>query len=114
MAYGERARKTRGLGRGRSPRIVSFAPESGTGDKVHAIYRRWTCVPRRPERIHGRIDRPFPEAVDLINSHRPDVITGYGSYLEALFRFIVANRVEVHRPQRIGYFSDGISPPGRD
>jgi phenylacetate-CoA ligase len=113
MAYGERARKTRGLGRGRAPRIVSFSRESGTGDKVHAIYRRWTYVPRRPERIHGRIDRPFQEAIDLINRERPDVITGYGSFLEALFRFVVANGVELHRPERIGYFSDGMSAAGR-
>lgn len=113
IAYGERARKTRGLGSGRAPRIVSFARESGTGDKVRAFYRRWTYVPHRPERIHGRIDRPFPEAVDLINRHRPHVITGYGSYIEALFRFVVANRVELHRPDRIGYFSDGMSLPGR-
>ena len=113
MAYGERARKTRGLGRGRAPRIVSFSRESGTGDKVHAIYHRWTYVPRRPERIHGRIDRPFQEAIDLINRERPDVVTGYGSFLEALFRFVVANGIELHRPERIGYFSDGMSPAGR-
>ena len=113
MAYGERARKTRGLGRGQPPRIVSFSRESGTGNQVHEFYRRWTYVPHRPERIHGRIDRPFPEAIDLINRHRPDVIAGYGSYLEALFRFVVANGVEMHRPERIGYFSDGMTPPGR-
>jgi phenylacetate-CoA ligase len=92
---------------------VSFSRESGTGDKVHEIYRRWTYVPRRPERIHGRIDRPFQEAVDLINRHRPDVISGYGSFLEALFRFVVANGIELHRPDRVGYFSDGMSPEGR-
>lgn len=113
MAYGERARKTRGLGRGRAPRIVSFSRESGTGDKVHALYHRWTYVPRRPQRIHGRIDRPFQEAIDLINRERPDLVTGYGSFLEALFRFVLANGIELHRPDRIGYFSDGMSPAGR-
>lgn len=113
MAYGERARKTRGLGGGRSPRMVSFSREAGTGDKVHALYRKWTYVPHRPERIHGRIDRPFQEAIELINRHRPDVVTGYGSFLEALYRFIVANGIDVHRPARIGYFSDGMSAAGR-
>jgi phenylacetate-CoA ligase len=49
----------------------------------------------------------------MINGVRPDVIVGYGSYLEALFRFIAAERVEIHHPYRVGYVADGMTAPGR-
>ena len=113
IAYGERSRKTRDLARDRTPRVLSFTRDASTGAKVQAIYRRWTYIPSRPERAHMGVDRPFAEAVAMINRYRPDVIVGYGSYLEALFRFISADGVEFHRPFRVGYVSDGMSAPGR-
>lgn len=113
IAYGERSRKTEGLGGGGRPRMMSFSRDMSTGTKVHDIYRRWTFIPRRPERIHMGVDRPFREAISAINEHRPHLLGGYGSYLEALFRFVLAERVEIHRPERIGYFSDGMTAPGR-
>ena len=114
IAYGERSRKTDGLGGGGRPRVMSFSRDTSTGTKVHAIYSRWTYVPQRPDRIHMGVDRPFREAIVKINEHRPHVIGGYGSYLEALFRFIDAAGVDVHMPDRIGYFSDGMTAPGRE
>lgn len=113
IAYGERSRKTQGLAQGRTPRVLSVTRDASTGAKVQEIYRRWTYIPSRPERAHLGVDRPFTEAVAMINRYRPDVIVGYGSYLEALFRFLAAESVEIHRPYRVGYVSDGMSVPGR-
>jgi phenylacetate-CoA ligase len=59
------------------------------------------------------ISRPIEQIVDAINSFRPDILVGYGSYLEALFRTIKFRGTRMHRPRVLFYGAECMTEPGK-
>jgi len=57
---------------------------------------------------------PVEEVISGINAHRPDVVASlYGSYLELLFRTLVARDIDMHRPGVLTHYADAVSAEGR-
>jgi phenylacetate-CoA ligase len=80
--------------------------------QVWDFYRRHTWVPARPPRTVLPIELPLDEVLARIEAERPDVVMGYGSYLEILFRFAAARGGLRHRPAAVLYGADALSPEG--
>ena len=89
---------------------VIVVPDS-SAQIVQEFCARQSLVPARV-----RIQRQYLSLFDApddnarrLNEFKPDVIHGYGSYLDALFGYLHATRWPFHRPKVVTYSSDGIA-----
>jgi phenylacetate-CoA ligase len=101
------------LGRRRYRETQIFYAGSTVAQIVKA-YRENTFVRSRARRGRLGIEMPPEAIVRHINAERPDMLNGYGSYLEALFRWIAEHGVDVHLPKVVFYGADAMSGPGRE
>ena len=108
IAFGERQRHVEVRLCGKELRYlkVSLARQGGTGAQTRSIYRRQTFIPVKPRRRSVLFTPPLDRVVEEINSLRPDVIRGNGSYVELLFRHLAASGARMHMPRVIVYGSD--------
>lgn len=100
------------LGRRRAKRLTIIYGGS-TIRKIWQVYRQHTLLPSPSAQSLLSVDTPLGEVIDHINQYRPEVVSGYGSYLEALFRYVAAQGIQLHRPHLVSYGADAISEPGR-
>ena len=56
---------------------------------------------------------PVERNVQEINRLRPDILSSFGSYLEALFVYLQASGEAFHRPRLVVYGGDAMSPSAR-
>jgi phenylacetate-CoA ligase len=84
-----------------------------TTAKVWDFYDQWTFLPVRPQRLLVSVLEPIEHTAGLINQFRPDVIVGWGSYLEFLFRMFVSNGIHIHPPRVLNYGADSMTPAGK-
>lgn len=116
IAYGERERTVEANLIGKRFRYVvadiNYGPRD-TGFQVLRFYRGATAIPVRPARHMLRLSEPFDAIRDALNSLRPDVLQGYGSYLEAFLSRVVETGAPMHRPRLVLYGSDVMTPAGR-
>lgn len=116
IAYGERERVVEASLTGKRVRYVvvdiNYGPRD-TGFQVLRFYRRATALPLRPQRHMLRMAEPFDHIVAALNGLRPDVLQGYGSYLETLFERLAETGVAVHLPRLVLYGSDTMTLAGR-
>ncbi len=108
----ERALVTAAVGKTIGYRELALGYAGSTLSKVTAYYRAHTYLPVRPDRRFVSVAQPVEAVVRAINDHRPDVLFGYGSYLEALYRLIAASSVRLHRPKLVFYAAEAMSPEG--
>jgi phenylacetate-CoA ligase len=115
IAYSERERTvlSHATGKLTGYRELVLGYTGNTRSKVSAFYRAHTFLPIRPSRRIVTVDQPFETVVQAINDFRPDVLVGYGSYLEAFYRLVTAFSVSLHRPQLILYGAEAMSPEGQ-
>ena len=117
IALGERERVVEAHFTGKRLRYsvvdVNYGPRD-TGFQVLRFYREATAIPVRPRRHMLRVDDPFETVVEEVNRVRPDVLQGYGSYLEAFFERLDATGADMHIPSLVLYGSDTMSAEGRD
>ncbi len=114
-AFNERHRDVlrRLVGRGTGLRTVSIARSGNTYDQVRAVQRRDRFAWGDQHRITLSISDPVEAAIEVINRHRPELLRGYGSYLELLFRTVQQRHINMHLPQVVSYGVDAISDAGR-
>jgi phenylacetate-CoA ligase len=116
IAFGERERVVEAVLTGRQARYVvadvNYGPRD-TGYQVLRFYRSSTAVPIRPSRHMLSISDDFERIVDAVNRLRPQVLQGYGSYLEAFFEQLARGDAPMHRPRLVLYGSDTMTPAGR-
>jgi len=91
--------------------LILPSPEAGGGGRS-TVFRRWTLLPPslrvRSLRLSG--EKPPETNVERINAFRPDVISGFGSYMEALFVHLHISRQPFRPPRVVSYSSDTMSP----
>jgi phenylacetate-CoA ligase len=109
----ERAILTAATGRSVGYRELVLGYAGNTRSKVLAFNRAHTFLPIRPGRRMVSLDQSFSSVVGEINDYRPDVLIGYGSYLEAFFRRAIASGTPVHRPRVIVFGGEAMSPEGQ-
>lgn len=84
-----------------------------TPQEVRAYYDRSCYRPFRPRHHPAGVEEPLERIVEKINALRPDILRGYGTYIELLFRTVDARGIAMHRPRVIVYTADAMSAEGR-
>jgi len=115
VAWGERERAALRamLGDAPSRREVLVVHRGSTVLQVWDFYARHTWIPARAERLTLHVETPLEDVVARIAAFRPDVLMGYGSYLELLFRVAAERGWIVPRPRAVVYGADALSSSGR-
>lgn len=73
----------------------------------------WVPRPMDVQRSVLPLELSFDEMVDSINEFQPDVLSGYGSQLGALFRWALEQGRELHHPKIIWYGADAMPEADR-
>ncbi len=115
IAFGEREREVISkLCRKRfGYRVMMILYEGNTTKKVQNLYRQWTFIPIRPEEFTLSVSSPFQDIVERIDRLCPDVLVGYGSYLETFFRALALRKIPMRPPKGLVYVAEGMTAEGK-
>jgi len=115
IAFGERERDVMAKLCGKSFRykIAAILYSGSTTEKVQNFYRQWTFIPVRPGQFTFSVLNPFEDIVKGIDQLRPDILIGYGSYLETFFRTLALRKVPMHPPKVLVYVAEAMTAEGR-
>jgi phenylacetate-CoA ligase len=97
-------------------RAAAIVPEdSSVVDAMNAV-RRNAMVPAslRIQRRLFAMTRSPAELLPELDRYRPDVIVGYGSYIEALFVHLRETGARIHLPRVVAYGGEGVTDAVRD
>jgi phenylacetate-CoA ligase len=113
LAHGHRQREVMAqfVGRSAEYREMSIVREESISKYLRKFYEDHTWVPRKMDVRRRRLslELAFSDLIDQIDEFRPDMLTGYGSHLGALFRWAIEQRREFHHPKLIWYGADAMS-----
>jgi len=115
IALGERERQviSKLCGRSLGYRTALIIYPGNTTEKVQELYRRWTFIPIRPEQFSLSILSPVEEVIESINHLRPDVLIGYGSYLETFFKTLALRKISLQLPKLVVYIAEAMTAEGK-
>jgi phenylacetate-CoA ligase len=115
IASGEREREviSKLCGRRFGYRVATILYEGNTTKKVQNLYRQWTFIPIRPEEFTLSVSNPFEEIANWIDHLCPDVLIGYGSYLETFFRALALRNISMRLPKVLVYVAEGMTAEGK-
>jgi len=94
-------------------RVLGINRSGSTIKHVRDFCNANTLLPSRRQPYRFDVTDPPEMLVDAIRELRPEVLSGYGSYLEMFFRHVQQNRIALPLPRLVHYSADGISAPGR-
>lgn len=94
------------------PRELHIGFEGSNFSRVLDFYAANTRLPVKPRRNSILIGTPFEEIVATVNAVKPDLLTGYGGFLDVFFRTLVARGAEIHAPKVVMYAGEPL-PAGR-
>jgi phenylacetate-CoA ligase len=116
VAYGERQRAVEVRFAGARVRytVLRFGTPGSTGARTRSAVGAAAWLPLRPSRENLQVTTPFDRLFAEIDRLRPDVIAGWGSFLELLFRTRVERGVHGHLPRVVSYGNDSMSPEGKE
>ena len=89
--------------------IVSINNPVSTARQVDSFFARSVWRPGHPKRHFVSSDAPVADVLRAIAAHRPDLIVGYGSYLELLLRTAVTEGGLEHPPKVVRYGADTLT-----
>jgi phenylacetate-CoA ligase len=93
--------------------VVAVLEPEATARQVDRANRGLAWRPGRPKKTVVSTDDPLDVAVAAIEEAKPDLVVGFGSYLELLFRTVAARGGLVHLPKVIRYGADAMTGYGR-
>ena len=93
--------------------VVAVLEPEATARQVDRANRGLAWRPGRPKKTIVSTDDPLDVAVAAIEEAKPDLVVGFGSYLELLFRTVGARGGLTHLPKVIRYGADGMTGYGR-
>ena len=64
-------------------------------------------------RLYLSLLDPVEENLERLNEFGPDILQGYGSYLELLFQYVHATGSQFHRPRVVVFYADAMSDSAR-
>ena len=113
-AYTERERSVvrTALGGRRGFRTMMVAYAGSTGDEVRSFTSRHALVPAGGPGGRASPEDPIERVMEAIDRFRPDVVSGNGSFLELVFRQILAEAAKIHRPAILLYHGQAMSEAG--
>jgi phenylacetate-CoA ligase len=115
VAYGERERPVLSTmcGKRFGLREAYIVRPRSTINKVWEYYRKRTFASSSRPRLLLDVLQPIEQILDAINSFRPDILVGYGSYLEALFKTLKFKGTQMHLPRVLFYGAECMTDPGK-
>jgi phenylacetate-CoA ligase len=119
MAHTERDRAVlcKLLGKGWGQRQLFMIPDVAPSADLRASWDRQTLTPAALAHRHTYSPDPllsFEEAVERLNSIRPDVVFSFGSYADVFFRYLAEHQPSVALPRVWMYGADMLSPTGKE
>lgn len=94
-------------------RQMSIYYAGTTVKKIWKVYREMSFIPPPRGLTFVDVTTPVDQVIETINRVRPDMLSSYGSYLEALYRLVASRHIELHRPRLVRYGGDGMTDEGR-
>lgn len=101
------------LGPQRGVKQISVIHGGSTLHKIWDAYRQWSFLPVPTEESLLSVESPVGDVIEAINAAKPTILSGYGSYLEMLFRHVHGHGIKMHRPSLVSYAADAMTPGGR-
>lgn len=114
IAYGEREREpvNRACGTFR-PRELYVGYETSTFKKVMAFYEQAVMFPVRPRRRFVSILESPDRIAAIANEELPDVLVGYGGWIDRFFKTVAARGIKMHIPKLVMYMGEALPHGGR-
>jgi phenylacetate-CoA ligase len=115
IPYGERERDpiNKSCGSFR-PKELYIGYETSTFKKVIRFYKENALMPVRPQRRVVSLQEPIESIAAILNRERPDVLVGYGGWIDLFFKTIAARAMEFHLPKMVIYMGEALPPGARD
>ncbi|HJQ83899.1 MAG TPA: hypothetical protein VKA21_07485, partial [Candidatus Binatia bacterium] len=116
FAFGERERAPvlRLCGGAFNPKEIYVGYETSTFKTVQAFYAEHTLLPVRAQRRFVSLGTPLAEVAALVDAERPDVLVGYGGWLDLFFKTVAARGRACHRPRVVMSMGEALPPGARD
>jgi phenylacetate-coenzyme A ligase PaaK-like adenylate-forming protein len=109
IPYGERERDPviRVCGGGFRPKELYVGYETSTFKKVTAFYGESTLLPR-PQRHFVPLQEPIERVAAIANAEQPEVLVGYGGWIDLFFRTIAARGIALRPPKMVMYMGEAL------
>ena len=101
------------VGRKKNTKNLSIIYSGSTMRKIWGVYSKHTFLKSPDERNMLFVEKSFDELIKKINVLKPDVINGYGSHFEALFKYAFAHDIKLHYPAILNYGADSMTQVGK-
>jgi len=103
------------VGRPLGYKEVKVARHGGTGPTILQFYKAHSWLPKGTDlkRAFAFPHDTFENNIRVINELEPDVITGFGSYIGAIYRWAWMHKRRIHCPRVISYGGDALQEPDR-
>ena len=110
IAYGERERNPfiQICGGNFRPRELYVGYETSTFKKVTAFYAESALFPVKPRRRLVSLHDPVEKAASILNAERPDILVGYGGWINLFFRTVAARKIKLHPPKMVMYIGEAL------
>jgi phenylacetate-CoA ligase len=114
ISYGERERQplVEHCGTFR-PRELYVGNETSVIKDVTAFYERNTLMVR-PRRRFVSVREPLERVAEIANAERPDVLVGYGGWVDLFFKTVAARGIALDPPKMVMYMAEALPPGGRE
>jgi phenylacetate-coenzyme A ligase PaaK-like adenylate-forming protein len=117
LAHGHRQRSVLAqfVGRQFGYREMSAIRSESVNLQIRNFYASHSWIPRKIDLTRDILSpkNTFEENIARLNTFRPEVILGYGSYIGALFRWAREHHHPVFCPSVVVYGAEGIPDPDR-
>jgi len=115
IAYGEREREpvNKLCGGAFRPKELYVGYDTSTFKKVVAFYADNTALPVKPRRRVVSLLEPIDSVVAIVNAERPDLIVGYGGWLDVFFKSVDARGLDIPKPRMVMYMGEEMPRGGR-
>ncbi len=103
------------VGRSLGYKEVKVTRNGGTGPVVLQFYQAHSWVPKsiNLKRAMAFPEDTFENNIRVINELEPDVISGFGSYIGAIYRWAWMHGMRINSPKVICYGGDTLQEPDR-
>lgn len=116
MAYGERERAPtiRESGGKFRPKELYVGYETSTFKAVVEFYRQNTLMPVQPRRRFVPLQEPIERVAEIVREEQPDILVGYGGWIDLFFRTLHAREISVPMPRMVMYMGEALPHGGRE
>jgi phenylacetate-CoA ligase len=114
LAYGEREREpVNRLCGSFTPKELYVGYDTSTFKQVIAFYQENTALPVKPRRLYVSLLEPLESIAAILDRERPDVLVGYGGWVDLFFRSIEARGLELAMPRVVMWMGEEMPRGGR-